>query len=69
MVKVTVNEGLKMLKFLQDNINNPQALANEYFANQAKYDQLAKQYPQYRDYLKQAPPGMIKKLRDLGVPL
>jgi hypothetical protein len=69
MIKVTAAEGMKMLNFLQKNINNADAIAREYHAHREYYDALAIQYPQYRTYLNRAPKGMIEKLKALGVPL
>jgi len=68
-MKISIGEQLRLFGFIQKNINNPEVLARDYHANKEKYDTLARQYPEYRQYLNTAPSESVEKLRKLGVPV
>lgn len=59
---------LQLHSVFEMNKNNPEALAAFYWENEATFEQLKLEYPNWRTYLS-GYETLVKQLNNLGVPL
>jgi hypothetical protein len=66
--ELSLMEKLKMISFLQANLNNAPAIINAYREEPEKWEALKEQYPIYKSYIAKYP-NLVKQLEEAGIDL